>query len=122
MKLPLPDDWTWYESPTKTWNPFSVYGYCLMGQRLVTFYPKKWMWPKFVYNFFRDRVYQHEVSHAWGITGCRKPWCIMFESRAWKAEWSDKWWEKPVGAIFQLLTGFKYCKEHREFINKEMVK
>ena len=119
-RIPLPDKWIWYEQVATTWNPFSIYGYCFRAKHLITFYPKKWMWPKFVYNFFKNKVYRHEVSHAWGIDGCSKPWCIMFEAKEWKKEWSEAWWEKPLGAFFQTITLFRYCKEHRKFMEAKL--
>jgi hypothetical protein len=58
----------------------------------------------------------HEIGHSYGVIGCRRPWCLMWEIQTWIPKMKDSWVEK-LAAPLQLLCGLKYCKKCEKQIN-----
>lgn len=61
-------------------------------------------------NTIVNIILKHEAGHAWGIDGCKKMWCLMFES--------DNWFIERLAIIPQLLFGIRPCKACRGFIRE----
>lgn len=83
------------------------------------------LWPwKLIPKWFglRNKVFEltwkHEAGHAWGIEGCSKPWCLMFEAKMWKDKWNNVWWEQVLATIFGVFNKMRFCKKHRDYINE----
>ena len=108
-QLPIPKGWNILISKP-SWRFKGPFGYHFPNQQHIEVYPPKWAW------FLEGLILRHELGHAWGIRGCNKMYCLMFEAREWKSKWKDVWWEKPLAMFFGLFNGYRFCKQHREQI------
>ena len=106
--IPLPLGWTEIIEPLP---PGSVYGYHWMSRKHIVIYLPEGL-PKWLLKIYIHLTRKHERGHAWGIVGCWKPWCLMFEAFEWKLEWKDVWWEKLAGGLM-LFNCFRLCKQCR---------
>lgn len=61
----------------------------------------------------RPCVIKHETGHSWGVKGCSKWYCLMYEGPA------DSLWEK-TRAPLQLLYGIDYCPDCQKIIKTNM--
>lgn len=119
MNMPIPRGWMVYiKNPEWHFGPF---GMCYWNKRIIEIRPPKWI-PKWfgLRRWWIDKTEQHELGHAWGIRGCKKPWCLMFEAKMWSKKWKDVWWEKVIAMVFQPFNGFDFCRSHKEFINERL--
>jgi hypothetical protein len=71
-------------------------------------------------QYMLDVAKDHELGHAWGIDACSNAFCLMFESRLWGSP--EAWWEPYVHGLCGLLSGFRFCGYHREFLDDEIAK
>ena len=113
MKLKAPPTYTIVITKPK-WIFRGPFGYHFANQRLIEIYPPKWAW--FLRCWITNLILKHEVGHAWGIQGCSKPWCLMFEAMMWKSKWKDVWWERPIAMFFGLFNWYRFCKKHAKEI------
>ena len=105
--LPIPKGWIILISKP-SWRFKGPFGYHFVNQQRIEVHPLKWAW------FSGGLILQHELGHAWGIRGCSKMYCLMFEAHTWKEKWKDVWWEKPLATLFGLFNCYRFCKQHRE--------
>ena len=115
--IKLPKDWV-LNINKPSWI-FNLFGYYYSKEKRIEINPPIWI-PRLFWlrKLFINLISNHEITHSWGIIGCKKPWCLMFEAEMFKAKWKDVWWEKVISFPFQLLNGFRSCKFHRhELIN-----
>lgn len=111
-RLLLPKNWTIYETKP-SWR-FNKFGYCWKSQKRIEIYPPIWVPTWFgMRRWWINMTVNHELGHAWGVIGCNRPWCRMFEAMAWKPTWKDVWWEKVLAGFFGIFNGFRMCKKHR---------
>lgn len=112
--ISLPPDWT------ETIKPYisGPYGYYWRAEKRIVIYSPAWL-SGWRLRIFMDLTRKHERGHAWGIKGCKKPWCLMFEAEQWKPEWKDVWWEKLAG-LLMIFNGFRFCSACTETIKQNM--
>lgn len=83
------------------------FGYWHARDRLIEVWPCAWIPTWFGLQRKAERLtFNHEVLHAWGNPGCDRPWCLGYEGATWK-----EWLAMPV----QLLAGFRFCGECRDY-------
>ena len=111
--LPLLTGWTLNINKPK-WI-FNKFGYYYKKEKRIEINPPIWI-PRLFWlrKVFINLVSKHEIYHSYGIKGCRKVYCIMFETEMFKDKWKDVWWEKVLSFPFQLFYGFRLCKNHKE--------
>ncbi|MFH1953155.1 MAG: hypothetical protein ABIL06_16245 [Pseudomonadota bacterium] len=111
--IPLPPGWkeTFYDMPCFGGGP---YGYYWRDRKEIVIYSPAWL-SGWRLKLFVSLTQKHERGHAWGIVGCWKPWCLMFEAMKWRPQWKDAWWEKLAGLIM-LFNGFRFCGDCRKWI------
>lgn len=117
MKLKAPPTYTIVITKPK-WIFRGPFGYHFANQRLIEIYPPKWAW--FLRCWITNLILKHEVGHAWGIQGCSKPWCLMFEAMMWKSKWKDVWWERPIAMFFGLFNWYRFCKKHNQELERKI--
>lgn len=117
--LPIPEGYK-IEIIDKTWEKFDwSFGYCWWDERkLIHLYNFKFL-PKFLNKIIQYFVLKHELGHAWGVVGCSKPWCLMFEGGHTKWLSKDSKWEVIVMPL-QFLFGLRYCDSCNKIITKNM--
>ncbi len=115
-QLKQPSD---YKIVIKNSSWFGPFGYYYSSRKLIEIYPPVWALPWFgIRKWLVGRILEHELGHTRGITGCKKPWCLMFEAKMWKEKWKDIWWERFISPFFLIFNGFDFCKEHKEYLKR----
>lgn len=118
-RLKIPTDYTITIKEKKSVS--GVFGYHYRTKKLIELYPPSWLTEKFgIKKYLLDKILEHELGHAWGIDGCKKPWCLIFEAKMWNEKWKDIWWERVLMAFFVGFNRFDFCKEHKEYLKKYM--
>ena len=89
-------------------NPFGMTNPKLKQIKLM---PPLWSPQKVSEGWILD----HELAHAWGLKGCRKMRCLMYEPAAAGHKANNIIYEflaKPL----QVLYGFRFCPECRKYL------
>ena len=113
MKLKIPNDYTVTTHPP-SWR-FNIYGWHSYKDKTIDIYPPKWL-VKPIRNWWVNKTEEHELAHAWGIKGCKHPYCLVFEMETWNKKYKDKWYEKVISFICLPFNCFRFCKEHRQYL------
>ena len=114
-KLQLPFDYTSVIEKSR-WKP--PFGYHFKSQKRIEIYPCK-----FIPTWFGLRekantiTWNHEATHAWGISGCNKPWCLMFELKIWNPDWKKNGWVEKLIALTGIFSKFSLCKKCNDKLN-----
>ncbi|KKM87107.1 hypothetical protein LCGC14_1272200 [marine sediment metagenome] len=115
-QLKQPTDYT-IEIKKSSW--FGPFGYYYSSRKLIEIFPPKIIPVWFgIRKWFINITLNHEFGHTYGIRGCPKPWCLMFEAQTWKEKWKDIWWERVLMAFFTVFNRFDFCKECSKKLNK----
>jgi len=97
---------------------FGPFGRYAVKLKRIDIYPPHWVPKSFgLRRWVIEKSRQHELAHAWGIKGCKRPWCLMFEASAWRRQWKEPWWEKLAG-FFQACNRFGFCREHEKYLER----
>lgn len=123
-KYPVPKHTVYYKGAPRWKGPF---GWHVMpvgsSPGRLEIYPCKWVPRIFGLRKFSNKItWNHEASHLWGIKGCWKPWCLVFEAMIWNEKWKDIWWERILSAIFGLFNGYRLCSNHRDYLRRAIRK
>jgi len=105
MKLTIPKGWK-VEYKSSIVPCHGNFGWISHGTKTITICVNN--------SFAKTITLRHETGHAWGIKGCSKPWCVMFEAMIWNKKWKDVWWEKVLAAVFGFFNFYRFCKKHKE--------
>ncbi len=116
MKLPVPDEWTIKYEEVRFFH--SPLGFYRSKEKLIVIYVPKWL-PDWGKRIYKSVLLKHELGHAWGIKGCWKPWCIVFEMFTWSEKLRDVWLERVIGSIFNLFNGFRFCRKHKRLLEDQ---
>jgi len=102
--------------PSWHFGPFGRYAVKL---KRIDIYPPRWIPKRFgLRSWWIERTRAHELAHAWGIKGCKRPWCLMFELQSWKRSWKDSWLGR-FAIPFQATNRFKFCASCEEFLHRK---
>jgi len=114
--IPLPPKCSEFLEPLPCFGggPYGIYWKDGEGYGHIIIYSPAWL-SGWRLRLFVSLTRKHERGHAWGIVGCWKPWCLMFEAMMWKSKWKDVWWEKLAGLIM-FFNGFRFCGDCRKWI------
>jgi len=118
MGMKIPEGWA-VSVRLPSWV-FGTFGWTHQNQQLIEIYPPKWI-PSWggLRDWWVKKTIEHELGHAWGIKGCKKPWCLMFESEELWPGHKEAWWEELLSVPFRLLYRFRFCKEHRRYLEQK---
>ncbi|MGA1825859.1 MAG: hypothetical protein ACMUIP_14485 [bacterium] len=70
------------------------------------------------YGFVERAIINHELAHAWGIKGCKRPWCLMYEPDQTGCSPDNRLIEMLVKP-FQVVFGFHFCGTCRKFLEEK---
>ena len=108
-----------YKIDIKKPSWFGPFGMYYPTKKLIEIFPPKIIPTWFgIRKWFINMTLNHEYGHAYGIRGCPKPWCLMFEMETWHKELKDIWIEKVICVPFLIFNRFNFCKEHKEYLKK----
>jgi hypothetical protein len=115
-RFKLPPDYNWVYKNSR-WTP--PFGYHFAGEKRIEIYPCKFIPTWFGLRGLTNSItWNHETAHAWGIKGCKKPWCLAFELNTWNSKWTKNGWVEKLLALTGLFNKFSLCKKHKKELDK----
>lgn len=118
-QLPIPSGW---QIVNKGWTwKFDNFAWCSRERETIFCYTPYWFLFLQFFNFRRKvevALLNHELAHAWGISGCDKITCISFESEMLGKK--EAWWEPFLHALGMMFGGFKFCPECKAFLESKI--
>ena len=131
--LPIPKNWEIRHLGT-TWK-LDNQARTLRLLKRIEYKTPHWLW---LLGPFRraaiTAMLNHELAHAWGvlkdggiqnkITGqtfrCKKLSCLSYESAMHGKP--EAWWEPIVHGVCSMFNRFQFCKHHKLYLFKQMLK
>jgi len=112
-KLMPPEDYVIEAGSNSGCGPFGMVNF---KQKRIKLHLPYWC-PK---EIAETAVTNHEIAHVWGIEGCKKPWCIMFEPDQLGFSPDNRGIEM-LAKPFQFLFGLRFCDDCKRHLKEKGV-
>ncbi|MGA1871444.1 MAG: hypothetical protein ACMUJM_23185 [bacterium] len=117
-RLQIPQEWTVSVKERSGCGPF---GMCFLKKRQIEVYPPWWLpahgKSEGSYSLSERAIITHELAHAWGLKGCNRPWCLMYEPDRTGCS-PDNRIVEMLAKPLQLLFGFRFCSKCRKYLEQ----